>query len=158
MRKIQLTKITPPLASNPVPRPRLFRRLEQLLNVPVVWLTSPPGAGKTTLASTYLCTHAARHLWYQLDAGDANIATFFLPAYRRPSACFVLSRAEPPPVFARLRLRDQLAVVDGNELNLTLDEAQAVAAAMDPPLTGIRFSPRRIERAHTHVPWDGAER
>ena len=40
----------------------------------------------------------------------------------------VLSRSDPPPAYARLRLHQGLGVVDGRELNLTPDEAHALAA------------------------------
>ena len=39
--------------------------------------SAPPGAGKTTLASSYVDARELRHLWFQLDAGDADPATFF---------------------------------------------------------------------------------
>lgn len=37
----------------------------------------PPGAGKTTLAASYLDSQKRPLLWYQLDEGDADAATFF---------------------------------------------------------------------------------
>jgi LuxR family maltose regulon positive regulatory protein len=44
----------------------------------------------------------------------------------------VLSRTEPPPVFARMRLHGDLALLRGDELNLTAEEAQAFAKARQP--------------------------
>lgn len=72
-----LTKITAPQSSAPVLRPRLFQRLDDLRSSSLVWLVGPPGSGKSTLASTYLSRQPGAHLWYQLDADDANVATFF---------------------------------------------------------------------------------
>lgn len=37
----------------------------------------PPGAGKTALVADYLTRHRITTLWYQIDAGDAEPATFF---------------------------------------------------------------------------------
>lgn len=52
---------------------------------------------------------------------------------------FVLSRTEPPPTYARLRLNARLALLDGQELNLTRDEAVTLAIGQKrdslPPLT-----------------------
>lgn len=51
---------------------------------------------------------------------------------------FVLSRTEPPAAYARLRLNESLALLDGQELNLTRDEALTLAIGQkrDPsPLT-----------------------
>ena len=46
-------------------------------DMPVVWVTGPPGSGKTTLVASYLDTRKLSCLWYQADSGDADIATFF---------------------------------------------------------------------------------
>ncbi|MES1204329.1 MAG: hypothetical protein ABUS79_00190 [Pseudomonadota bacterium] len=35
------------------------------------------GAGKTTLVASYLARGRAPHLWYQVDAGDADVASLF---------------------------------------------------------------------------------
>lgn len=36
-----------------------------------------PGAGKTALIASYLTEHKPRTLWYHIDPGDADLATFF---------------------------------------------------------------------------------
>jgi LuxR family transcriptional regulator, maltose regulon positive regulatory protein len=71
-----LAKTTRPSARGAVPRPRLFRRLDRRA-VPLLWITGPPGAGKTTLVSSYVEARRLRTLWYQLDESDADVATFF---------------------------------------------------------------------------------
>ncbi len=46
-------------------------------NVPVTWINGPAGSGKTTLVASYLDACSMPCLWYQLDEGDSDIATFF---------------------------------------------------------------------------------
>jgi ATP/maltotriose-dependent transcriptional regulator MalT/DNA-binding SARP family transcriptional activator len=85
-----LAKTTAPTVAGTVPRARLFRRLDQARRRPVTWVWAPPGAGKTTLVASYLATRRLSGLWYQLDEGDADVATFFYylaraaPHRRRP--------------------------------------------------------------------------
>ncbi len=72
-----LTKISPPRASDAVPRERAFRLLDECMKSPAVWVASPAGSGKTTLVSSYLQARGIPCLWYQTDSGDSDIATFF---------------------------------------------------------------------------------
>jgi len=44
---------------------------------PVLWVTGPPGSGKTALVSSYIEARKLPCLWYQIDEGDSDIATFF---------------------------------------------------------------------------------
>jgi DNA-binding SARP family transcriptional activator len=72
-----LGKFTRPRPVSALPRPRLFRALDLALRRPVAWVSGAPGAGKTTLASTYLARRRLRTLWYRMQADDADPATFF---------------------------------------------------------------------------------
>ena len=54
----------------------------------------------------------------------------------------VSSRTQPPAVYARLRLNEGLALLEGSELTLTRDEAEALAAARDTP--GAALEPGRV--------------
>lgn len=72
-----LAKITRPSQSGVLPRKRLFAVLDQRRSSSVVWVMGPAGSGKTTLVSSYLDARDIDCLWYQVDQGDADIATFF---------------------------------------------------------------------------------
>ncbi len=76
-KQISIAKITPPRLSGVFLRKRLFKLLDKSRNCPVIWITAPPGAGKTTLVSTYLEHKKLPCLWYQIDEGDGDIASFF---------------------------------------------------------------------------------
>ncbi len=203
-KSFHVAKICRPRGNRPMLRPRLFRRLDEIRGLPVTWLCAPPGSGKTTLVSSYLAERGLDGPWVQLDADDADIATFFyylgvaleqaavrdgpaLPALRpeyvadkalmsftrrcaqiiasrlgAPAVIvldnyeqvpaqaslhevvrelasslpqglnlFVLSRTDPPPSCARLRLHENLVLLDAQELGLTRDEALALVAARE---------------------------
>ncbi len=70
-------KITRPIPTGGYPRKRLFALLDRKQQYPVIWISGPPGCGKTTLVSSYLETKGSPCLWYQADEGDADPATFF---------------------------------------------------------------------------------
>lgn len=88
------SKLTPPTLPKIVPRPRLFRELDRARTRPIIWITAPPGAGKTTLVANYLHARRLRPLWYTVDERDGDLATFFhyLSLAARPLA----SRKSPP--------------------------------------------------------------
>jgi LuxR family maltose regulon positive regulatory protein len=77
MPRQRLAKLTPPRLHGAVPRERLFRVLDAKREFPVVWVTGPPGSGKTTLVTSYLEAISAPSIWYLLDGGDSDPATFF---------------------------------------------------------------------------------
>ena len=78
MRKYVFTaKITRPIPSRFFVRKRLFRLLDRCRKYPVIWINGPAGSGKTTLVSSYLDVNRLPCLWYQVDEGDSDIATFF---------------------------------------------------------------------------------
>lgn len=72
-----LGKFTRPRPVGALARDRLFRSLDLALRHPAAWVSGPPGAGKTTLASTYIAERKLRTLWYRLQDDDADPATFF---------------------------------------------------------------------------------
>jgi SAM-dependent methyltransferase len=72
-----LGKTTRPSLPGILPRQRLFARLDEARAAGAVWVSGPPGCGKTTLAASYVDHAGIPCLWYQLDEGDADPATFF---------------------------------------------------------------------------------
>lgn len=73
----RLAKLSPPRLSQVVERDRLYAALDAGLARPVAWVCGPPGAGKTTLVAGYLASRRRRVLWYQVDRGDEDLASFF---------------------------------------------------------------------------------
>lgn len=74
---VSLAKTTRPSLAGVIPRARLFRQLDQARGSAIVWITGPPGCGKTTLAASYVEHCKVPALWYQVDEGDADVASFF---------------------------------------------------------------------------------
>lgn len=72
-----LAKLSRPRLYESVPRERLFTRLDDHQQLPVTLVAAPPGAGKTTLVASWLESRKIGGIWYQVDAGDADPATFF---------------------------------------------------------------------------------
>ena len=70
-------KVNKPRLAACFPRQRLFNLLETLRQRPVVWISGPAGSGKTSLVSSYAEVHGLNVLWYQIDARDSDLATFF---------------------------------------------------------------------------------
>jgi LuxR family transcriptional regulator, maltose regulon positive regulatory protein len=73
-----LAKLTRPRLHEAVERDRLFARLDRArTRKSAVCIVGPPGAGKTTVVGTWLDRRDIPGIWYQVDAGDADPATFF---------------------------------------------------------------------------------
>src|SRR5262245_39426319 len=100
-----LAKLTRPKVHRALHRDRLFGHLDEARDRPLVWVVAPPGAGKTTLISSYIEARKLKAAWYHVDAGDDDIGTFFyyLAQTLPPSRA---KREEPLPLFSPAYLAD----------------------------------------------------
>jgi LuxR family transcriptional regulator, maltose regulon positive regulatory protein len=72
-----VAKITRPVLPGNYPRKRLYRMLDQARKLPITWVSGPPGSGKTMSVSGYMEARRLRGIWYEVDDGDGDPATFF---------------------------------------------------------------------------------
>jgi ATP/maltotriose-dependent transcriptional regulator MalT/DNA-binding SARP family transcriptional activator len=72
-----MRKITRPQSTGVFSRERLFGLLDRASTSQLIWISSPAGSGKTTLANSYVEARGLPCLWYQVDQGDSDLATFF---------------------------------------------------------------------------------
>ena len=211
-RGVAFAKTTRPVIGSAVRREALFARMDGTPGRTVIWISGPPGAGKSTLAASYVEARNPACIWYQLDPDDADVATFFhylghaarklddgrareLPAFapqysgdvaafarnffrqlfmrakaptvlaldnlhevsansplhaaleagltQVPGHCCVLiiSRAEPPPALARLRLSGGLVHLGWDDLRIGPNEIADIAN-----LRGQSLSPEAITK------------
>jgi LuxR family transcriptional regulator, maltose regulon positive regulatory protein len=96
--KVRLAKLTRPTTKAAYSRVRLFEEFDTPDSAPVVWLSGPPGCGKTTLVGDYTTQRGLDSLWYQVDRGDTDIASFFF--YLNQAAAGHLGGAAALPQFA----------------------------------------------------------
>ena len=91
----------------------------------------PPGSGKSTLVSSYIAVRRLATIWYQLDEGDEDLATFFYflggaaPRRRRSLPLLTAEHRETVPSFTRRFLRALFARFSA-PFALVLDNYQEV--------------------------------
>src|SRR4029453_17369150 len=85
-----LAKLTRPKLYDAVPRPRLFSLLDEAGKRPIVWVSAPPGAGKTTLVASFLEARGVPPIWYQIDIAGSAPAAFV--QYMRMAALHLVGK------------------------------------------------------------------
>jgi LuxR family maltose regulon positive regulatory protein len=114
--RASIAKITRPRLTGTVARERLFGLLDSGRERPVIWIAAPGGSGKTTLVASWLDSRKSPCVWYQIDEGDGDIATFFhymgmagrktAPARKRPLPALTPEYLSGIPVFTRRFFED----------------------------------------------------
>jgi ATP/maltotriose-dependent transcriptional regulator MalT/DNA-binding SARP family transcriptional activator len=132
-------KLARPRLHGVIERERLFALLDAERERPLVWIEGPPGAGKTTLVTTYLARDRVTTLWFRVDDGDSDPATFFsylaqAVAALRPKRKLNLPALTPEylmdlPGFARRYFRKLFAALPANSA-LVLDGYEAAAGGV----------------------------
>ena len=70
-------KFRRPKAHHYVVRHDLSLQLDNAAHLPVTAILAPPGYGKTTFISNYIESKTQNVIWYNVDDGDADLASFF---------------------------------------------------------------------------------
>ncbi|MGO8756157.1 MAG: hypothetical protein ACLQHK_13110, partial [Gallionellaceae bacterium] len=132
-----LVKLTRPQLSAVYARTRLLEQIDQAAAHSMLWVEGPAGAGKTTLAVSWLEARGHDCLWYQVDAGDTDPAAFFhylglavaeaAPRFRRPMPKLTPEYLAGIPTFTRNFFRE-LARRLNKPCVLVFDNVQEVDA------------------------------
>ncbi|WP_249354821.1 MULTISPECIES: hypothetical protein [Ralstonia] len=105
-----LSKISRPQSGGIVLRPRVLNRIGRgFAASPIVWVVSPAGSGKTKLAISYLEASGLPAIWYEVDAGDMDPASFFRTFGQACAAHLGADSATQPPLFSPDHLFDLAA-------------------------------------------------
>jgi LuxR family transcriptional regulator, maltose regulon positive regulatory protein len=77
VRDLAFAKTSRPELGMVANRESLFARLDGTSRRTVAWISGPAGAGKSTLAASFVEARAFESAWYQIDVDDNDVATFF---------------------------------------------------------------------------------
>ena len=130
---VTIAKITRPGSAGILARKRLFDLLDRGRESSVIFIVGPPGSGKTALASSYLDVRKIPCLWYKMDDGDADLASFFhymgiaakklSPKRGKPLPVFTPEYIQATPVFSR-RYFEELFARTGTPFTVVFDNYQ----------------------------------
>jgi DNA-binding SARP family transcriptional activator/transposase len=131
-----LAKLVAPRAARIVRRPRVLSSIDRALRAGACWIAAPAGYGKTLAAIDYLERTRTPHVWYRVDEGDEDIASFFhymalsAPRARARASLPAFGReyADQPLKFARRFFRAYLARLRPGTV-LVLDDVHNADAA-----------------------------
>jgi LuxR family maltose regulon positive regulatory protein len=111
LKQTSIAKITRPRLSSVLSRKRLFILMDKKRASPITWVSGPAGSGKTTFVASYLDARKLSCLWYQLDDGDSDVATFFYylglatqnaaPRHKTPLPLLTMEYMRGIPAFAK---------------------------------------------------------
>ena len=94
-RSRPIAKLTRPSSGEFLRRERLFATLDEARKRKAVWISGPGGAGKTSLAASWIDARHLPCLWLALDADDADSAALFFHFAAGARAAF--GTADLPP-------------------------------------------------------------
>lgn len=152
----EVSKVSRPRLPEIVRRKRLFRLIDKSRKFPVVWISGPGGSGKTTLAASYLDNSSIPSLWYRMDPGDSDIATFFYylslaakkaaPRVKKPLPLLMPEYMSGIPIFTRRFFEDLCSRVSPPFV-IVFDSYQEVSNDLyfhDVFINGLRVVPHGI--------------
>src|SRR5436190_24009026 len=72
-----IAKLVAPRGTQIVRRARVLSAIDRQLRAGACWVAAPAGYGKTIAITDYLQKKGTRYVWYRVDDGDQDIASFF---------------------------------------------------------------------------------
>jgi DNA-binding SARP family transcriptional activator len=134
MGRRQDAKLTMPRTLRVLRRARVLDAIARALREGGLWVAAPAGYGKSTALADYVRSRTTRHVWYRVDEGDRDVASFFhdlagalAPAQARRLPVFGPEYADQPQAFARRYVRAWFAGLRAGTL-LVLDDVHRADA------------------------------
>ncbi|HET6827861.1 MAG TPA: BTAD domain-containing putative transcriptional regulator [Ramlibacter sp.] len=95
-KQVALAKLSRPRLHDVLARPQLLAQLDEAASRSFVWVWAQPGAGKTTLVTSWLDARKRSGIWYQIDPADSDPASFVY--HLRMAADSIGARTAQPPL------------------------------------------------------------